>query len=69
MMAKVIAPPTPMMKGVSMVCGENASARVKAVGSVNKATKNCQKVVNDCGNEPKAGASTVGTRDGGRLFG
>lgn len=38
-----------MMKGVSMVWGENASARVKAVGSVSRAAKNCQKVANDCG--------------------
>lgn len=38
------------MKGVSMVWGENASARVNAVGSVSTAAKNCQKVANDCRN-------------------
>lgn len=36
-----------MMKGVSMVWGENASAKVSANGSDNRPARNCQNVAND----------------------
>lgn len=64
-MAYVIAPPTPIMKGVSMVCGENASDKVKAVGSVIRAVKNCQKFANDCGKTKRCSGGDVKGCGGG----
>lgn len=58
-MAKSNTPPTPMMNGVSMVCGEHASASVSAKGRVRKAARNCQKVANDC---PHGSQHRVGWR-------
>lgn len=68
MMAYSIAPPTPMMNGVSMVCGENASANVNAVGSVRRATRNCQNVAKDCARNRIQGCAGEWRGGGGALM-